>query len=438
MARCGRWPADVKVHCCRFSAVVVQVFLFGVLTLDEQTKTVPTGLELTVFDEVFRNRPHERFDVLRALDPVHHDTMLGRVALTRAADVAAVLKDRSFSVDARNAAPDSVVQRFMTAQDLNAPRSMLVLDDPEHGRLRRLVTHAFTARAIEAMRPEVARIADELLDAVAGDATFDLIESYASPLPIIVIAEMLGVDVADRAEFRRWSKGLANVFSPLRTPELLAQLKANADELSAYFERAIGERRAMPRDDLITALIAVEDKGDRLTTQEIITMCNLLLLAGNLTTTDLIGNTVLALLQHPEQRAKVAADPARMTDAVEETLRRDPPVMQSLRIPLTPRAIGGCPVTAGAAITTFLMAAGQDPALHADPIKFDIDRSDKTHFAFGGGVHFCLGAPLARAEAEIALARLFARFPGLALTGDPIERNISAAFNGVKELRVRP
>ncbi|MGL4541001.1 MAG: cytochrome P450 [Polymorphobacter sp.] len=403
---------------------------------EPQTK-VPTGLELTVFDETFRNRPHERFDVLRTADPVHFDTTLGRVVLTRASDVATVLKDRSLSVDGRKAAAGSIVQRFMSDQDRQAPRSMLVLDDPDHARLRRLVTHAFNARAIENMRPQVAAVADALLDAVVDTEQFDLIEDYASPLPIIVIAAMLGVDVADRADFRRWSTGLANVFSPLRTPELLAKLKANSDELSAYFERAIASRRAVPRDDLISALIAVEDNGDRLSTQEIITMCNLLLLAGNLTTTDLIGNTVLALLEHPDQRAKIMVDPARIVDAIEETLRRDPPVMQSMRIATRPRTVGGVDLEEGAAITTFLMAAGQDPALHSNPLSFDIDRLDKTHFAFGGGVHFCLGAPLARAEAEIALTRLLGRFPGLTLAGQPIERNISAAFNGVKELWVR-
>jgi cytochrome P450 len=399
---------------------------------------LPTGLELTVLDETFRNRPHKRFDALRAADPVHHDTMLGRVLLTRAADVAAVLKDRTLSVDQRNAAPDSIVQRLFNEQDRDAPRSMLVLDDPDHGRLRRLVTHAFNVRAIEAMKPEVARIADELLDAVAGQAEFDIIESYASPLPIIVIAEMLGVDPADRGEFRRWSKGLANVFSPMRTPELLAQLKANGDELTAYFERAVADRRARPREDLISAMVAVEEAGDRLTGPEIVTMCNLLLIAGNLTTTDLIGNCVLALLQHTDALAKVLADPARIPDAIEETLRMDPPVVQSARIPLTDVEIGGVKVPATSFMTTFLMAAGQDPALHAEPLKFDIDRLDKTHFAFGGGVHFCLGAPLARAEAQIALERLFARCPGLHLAGRPIERNISAAFNGVQELWVRP
>ena len=402
------------------------------------TDAIPTGLELTVFDETFRNRPHERFDVLRATQPVHHDQMLGRVVLTRAADVAAVLRERRCSVDQRNAAPDSIVQRFLTPQDREAPRSMLVLDDPDHARLRRLVTKAFNARAIEAMRPHVAAVADELLDAI-GDATvFDLVEAYASPLPIIVIAAMLGVDPADRGDFRRWSKGLANVFSPLRTPELLAQLKANADELSAYFARAIDDRRGAPRDDLISAMIAADDDGDRLTTQEIVTMCNLLLLAGNLTTTDLIGNTVLALLQHPAERAKLRTAPAKIVDAIEETLRRDPPVMQSLRIPLAPHMIDGIEIPVGSAITTFLMAASQDPALHADPLAFDIDRADKTHFAFGGGVHFCLGAPLARAEAEIALTRLFARYPDLTLADRPIERNVSAAFNGVKELWVEP
>ena len=405
---------------------------------DEMTAPLPTGLQMTVFDEVFRNRPHERFDVLRAADPVHNDTMLGRVLLTRAADVAAVLKDRSLSVDQRNAAPDTIVQRLATQADRDAPRSMLVLDDPDHARLRRLVTHAFNARAIEAVKPHIETVASELLDAVAGAPVFDLIDAYASPLPIIVIAAMLGVDAADAGDFRRWSKGLANVFSPVRTPELLAQLQANADELSAYFARAIAERRAQPRDDLISAMIAVEDGGDTLSTQEIVTMCNLLLLAGNLTTTDLIGNATLALLRHPEQLAVVKASPARMADAIEETLRLDPPVVQSLRIPLQPREIGGCPVRAGEAVTTYLMAASQDPALHENPLRFDIDRADKTHFAFGGGVHYCLGAPLARAEAEIALNALFARFPTLSLTGAPIERNLSAAFNGVQALWVKP
>lgn len=399
---------------------------------------VPTGHQLTIFDETFRNRPYEFFDILRRVDPVHHDTMLGRIALTCAADIAAVLKDRSLSVDQSNAGPDSIVQKFITAQDRDAPRSMLVLDDPEHGRLRRLVSHAFNGRAIDAMKPKVAAIADDLLASIDGTESFDLIEAFAAPLPIIVIAEMLGVDPADRGEFRRWSKGLANVFSPMRTPELLAGLKANGDELSAYFERVIAKRRAAPRDDLISALIFVQEDGDRLSDEEIVTMCNLLLLAGNLTTTDLIGNTALALLTHPHQRAKLIARPELVAEAIEETLRRDPPVMQSLRIPTEDRVIGGVQVLAGSAITTFLMAAGQDPTLHADPLSFDIERFDKTHFAFGGGAHFCLGAPLARAEAQIAIAQLFERMPGLALAGKPIERNISAAFNGVKELWVQP
>jgi cytochrome P450 len=401
-------------------------------------QALPTGLQMSVLDETFRNCPHQRFDVLRARDPVHHDTLLGRVLLTRAADVAGVLKDRSLSVDGRNCAPGTIVARLATERDRDAPRSMLVLDDPDHARLRSLVSRAFTPRAIEAMRPEVARVADELLEAVAGAERFDLIEDYASPLPIIVIAAMLGVDPADRADFRRWSKGLANIFTPIRPPEVIAELDAHANELTAYFERAVAERRARPRDDLISGLIAAEEAGDRLTTTEIVTMCNLLLLAGNLTTTDLIGNTVLALLEHPDERAKVEARPELVAEAIEETLRRDPPVMQVLRVPLEDREIAGCPVPAGAALTPFLMAAGQDPALHDDPLAFKVERADKTHFAFGGGVHFCLGAPLARAEAQIAIGRLLVRMPGLRLAGEPVERNMSAAFNGLKALWVCP
>ena len=288
------------------------------------------------------------------------------------------------------------------------------------------------------MRPKIVRVADTLLDGLAGQAEFDLIEAYASPLPIIVIAEMLGVDAADAPEFRQWALGLSNVFSPIRPPELTERLTRVTEAIEAYFFRVVAERRAAPRDDLMSALIAAEVDGDRLTSREIVTMCELLLLAGNLTTTDLVGNAVFQLLTNPDQLAKLKADPGLAGAAVEETLRRDPPVVQSLRMPLAPMQLGGVDIPTGATVTPFLMAAGLDPAVHADPLAFDIARADKSHQAFGGGAHFCLGAPLARAEAEIALARLFARFPGLVLVeGRPIERNLSAAFNGLKALWVR-
>lgn len=398
--------------------------------------TVPTGLELTVFDETFRERPHERFAALRSACPVHHDSQMNRYLLTREAEVAAMLKDRTTSVERQNAAPGSFAWQLnqMLALEEREP-SLLFLDDPRHKRLRGLVASAFTARAVEAARPKIARVADELLAGLPGE--FDLIEAYASPLPIIVIAEMLGVDAADAPEFRQWALGLSNVFSPIRTPELTERLTRVTEAIEGYFHRVTAERRAAPRDDLISALVAAEIEGDRLTDAEIVTMCTLLLLAGNMTTTDLIGNAVFQLLSNPEQLALLKADPALAGDAVEETLRRDPPVVQTMRMPMADTAIAGVPVPKGATVVPFLMAAGLDPAVHADPLRFDIARADKRHHAFGGGAHFCLGAPLARAEATIALERLFARFPGLALAeGRAIERNLSAAFNGLKSLWV--
>lgn len=402
----------------------------------DQQPPVPTGLELTVFDDLFRNNPHERFDALRSTEPVHHDKLLNRYILTRAGDVAEVLKDRSHSVDPRKAAPGSLSATIFAAVLGPTKPSMLFLDDPDHKRLRNLVTRAFTARAIDALRPHIVAIADELLDEVES-AEFDLIADYASPLPLIVIAELLGVDPADRADFRRWSQGTAQAFSPIKTPEVIAELFANTESLSAYFQRVIEARRTAPGDDLISAMLAADAEGDRLTDTEIVIMCRLLLIAGNVTTTDLIGNTMLALLTNPDELAKLRQQPGLITAAVEETLRRDPPVTQALRTATRKIEIGGVAIAEGQSIMPILMAAGLDPALHTDPLRYDIERTDKTHFAFGGGAHFCLGAQLARAEAEIAVERLLARHPALALTGRPIERNSAPAFNGVKELWVR-
>lgn len=398
--------------------------------------TIPTGLELTVFDETFREHPHERFAALRGACPVHHDTQMNRYLLTREAEVAAVLKDRTTSVERQNAAPGSFAYQLNQMLNLEEREpSLLFLDDPRHKRLRGLVASAFTARAVAETRPKIAAIADDLLSGLIGE--FDLIESYASPLPIIVIAEMLGVDAKDAPEFRQWALGLSNVFSPIRTPELTERLTRVTTAIEGYFYRVVGERRAAPRPDLISALCQAEIDGDVLTDSEIVTMCTLLLLAGNLTTTDLIGNAVFQLLSNPDQLALLKANPSLAGEAVEETLRRDPPVVQTMRMPMADTVIDGVPVPKGATVVPFIMAAGLDPDVHQDPHRFDITRADKRHHAFGGGAHFCLGAPLARAEAEIALERLFARFPDLALAGRPMTRNLSAAFNGLQALWVR-
>ena len=300
------------------------------------------------------------------------------------------------------------------------------------------MSQAFNQRSIEAWRPRIRAIADALLDALVDRGSFDVIAEFAAPLPIVVIAEMLGVDPGEMSQFKQWSDARAHFFNPARTPEQAAALRAAGQGLNDYFARAIDARRGHRGADLISKLVDAEEAGDCLSTQEIVITCNLLLVAGNLTTTGLIGNGVLALLRHPDQLAELRAHPELVPNAIEELLRYDPPVVQVARFALEPLEIAGRKVQAGQALTCLLLAAGHDPARHSDPHRFDIERADTTHLAFGGGDHYCLGAPLARAEAQIAIAALFECFPALRL--DPqhaIEHKRAPVFNGLEALWVR-
>ena len=388
---------------------------------------LPTGIQLSSLDETYRERPHPWLDALRARDPAHHDAMLGRQFLTREADIARILKDRSLSVEIQNADPDSYLVKIFVAESQDRPRapSILSMDDPDHARLRGLVTQAFNLRSIEALRPRIRATAEALLDALPADGEFDLIEGFAAPLPQLVIAEMLGIDTADRPQFSAWSRSLDQVFNPVKTPEQRAVLRENGDALTAYLQRAVETRRGERRGDLISAMIAAEEDGDRMTTAEIVTMCELLLVAGNL-----IGNAVATLLEHPAELAKLRADPGLMGKAVEEVLRYDPPVTQTGRIATAPMEVSGTLVTKGTSMTLSILAANHDPALHDDPHSFRIERRSHAHHAFGGGIHHCLGAPLARAEAQEGLAALLARYPVLEFADRPRPRKAAPAFSG--------
>ncbi len=400
---------------------------------------VPSGLALTALSPVFREHPHKVLEQLRAAEPVHRDRQFDRVVLTRYEDVRAVTADRSLAVNPMRARPGSFSRVVLGVdREEGFERSMLHSDDPDHKRLRGLVSQAFNQRSIEAFRPRIRTIAEQLLDAVADRPGFDVIADYAAPLPTIVIAEMLGVDPGDQAEFKRWSDALVHSFNPLRTPEQSAALEAASQGLVGYFQRAVDARRATRGTDLVSALVSAEEEGDRLTEREIIVTCNLLLAAGNVTTTDLVGNGVLALLQHPAELAKLRANPELTRNAVEEMLRFDPPVVQTGRITTAPREIDGMKLEVGETITASLLAAGRDPAVHAEPDRFDIQRQDPRHLSFGGGLHFCLGAPLARAEAQIGIALLLERFPALRLDPDhkPV-RKAAPVFNGLEALWVR-
>jgi cytochrome P450 len=405
--------------------------------MSEAKCPVPSGLKLTALDPEFRENPSGPLAVLRSEEPVHKDRTFDRVILTRAKDVAATLNDRTLAVDPRKSRPGSV-SWVQFRVDKGFRPTMLHLDDPDHRRLRGLVAKAFNVRSIENMRGRINEIAHRLLDAVAGRASFDVVEAYAKPLPTIVIATMLGVDESDQINFKRWSDDRAHIFNPARTPDQQAAVDRAQEEFTNYLLKVIEERRKNRGSDLISALINAEEGGERLTVPEIVSTCHILLIAGNLTTTDLLSNGVLILLQHPDQLARIRQRPALINPAVEELLRHSPPLTQMERIPLETHTIDGVTVEPGQTISNSLFAANHDPALHADPDVFDIERADKSHYSFGGGTHFCIGAPLARAEAQIGLWTLFERFPRLQLHPDrPPVRKAVPAFNGHDSLWVQ-
>jgi hypothetical protein len=395
---------------------------------------VPTGVAATALDPAYQRDPDPVHDTLREREPVHHDKVLQRWLLTRHDDVDTLLRDRSLSADPRRGSPDTFMAAFVNPNGREP--SILLMDPPEHTRLRGLISKAFTPRAIEQMAPRIDQIAVDLLDAVAGGEGFDLIAAFAGPLPTIVIAEMLGVDPADRLDFKRWSDDGVMAFDPLLSAELREVVAASSVEREAFFRREIAERRATPRPDLISAMIAAEEGGVRMTDDELVTMCSLLLAAGNVTTTDLIGNGTLALLRNPDELRKLRDDPSLIKNAVEEMLRYDPPVTETARIPLDGTEIRGCPISGGESLVPVLAAANHDPAVYPEPHRFDITREDTHHHSFGGGVHFCLGAPLARLEAQIALTSLVQRFENLRLGDAPLEYRHIPGFRGLVRLEV--
>jgi cytochrome P450 len=398
---------------------------------------VPTGTALTHLDPVFRERPNEYLDVMRSREPVHQDRMFDRLVLTRAADVEAVMNNRNLASDPRKSRPGSFSRVQLTVDETFRPL-ILHMDDPDHKRMRDLVVKAFNQAAVDAMRPRITEVARGLLEAIDDPSCFDIMNAYAQPLPTIAIALMLGVDTAHCHDFKQWSDGKMQMFNPRRTPEQEAILAFSDAALASYFAEVIQKRRKERRADLISKLIEAEEDGEQLDEADIIGVCIALLIAGNVTTTDLIGNAVLALLQHPSELSKLLANPNLVRSAVEEVLRYDAPVMQGTRIATEAMQIGGCPVAAGQTINAMLYAANHDPEAHPDPKRFDIERPDKRHNSFGGGAHFCLGASLARAEAQIALSMLFERFPKLRLRTDrPLKRRIMLNFNGLKALWVR-
>jgi cytochrome P450 len=311
---------------------------------------------------------------------------------------------------------------------------MLNLDPPDHERLRKLVNKAFTARRVEQLRPRITAITAGLLDDMSTRREVDLLASFAFPLPITVICELLGVPVADRDQFRAWS---ATIVADTIAPEVF---QSHATAMTAYFRTLMAARRREPADDLLSALISARDEEDRLSENELLSMAFLLLVAGHETTVNLIGSGMLALLLHPGELARLRADPSLLGGAVEELLRYVSPVNNAtFRFTGEPLELGGVPIGPGEVVLVSLSGANRDPSRYAGPEGLDIGRDGAGHLAFGHGIHYCLGAPLARVEAEIAFGGLLGRFGSmtLAVPPDALRWRPSSLIHGLESLPVR-
>lgn len=390
-------------------------------------------------DSDFLRDPHPVYVRLREEAPAHEVTLPTGMKVwlvTRYDEGRAVLADPLLSKDFRDVGdlfqrhqPDPNQRRQFTNE---ISQHMLNSDQPDHTRLRRLVGKAFTSRRIEQLRPRIEEISDELLDGLAGRTEFDLVDDFAFPLPLTVICELLGIPQADRDNFRAWSNTLVSTSGR-------EEIQQAAVAMTAYLVTLMAEKRTSPADDMLTALLDSRDDKDTLSEGELLSMVFLLLVAGHETTVNLIGNGMLALLVNPDQLAALRADSALLPGAVEEFLRFESPVnMTTLRYTTAPVRVGDVTVPADEFVLVALSSANRDPERFDDPDRLDVTRPAGGHLAFGHGIHYCLGAPLARLEGEIAFERLLHRFPDLRLAVDPgqLRWRPSTLIRGVENLPV--
>ena len=386
-----------------------------------------------------RADPYPLFERLRRLDPVHRLPLPGAWAVSTYDDVASILRDPRFSSDERHST--SVAENPEAGQTSfgRIYQSMLLFqDDPDHRRLRDLVQKAFTRRTVEDLRSRIEGLVRGLVDDLLDGRTGDLMSDIAYPVPVIVICELLGVPVEDQPLFHDWARHLANrlELQPLRTPEVERLGEEATARFVDYFDALIDTKRGAPGDDLISSLATVEQDGDRLTHDEVLATCILLLIAGHETTANLIGNGVHALLEYRNEWDKLVERPSLARPAVEESLRYDSPVQVVARTALEDVVVGEAQIPAGNVCGILLGSANRDERRFPDPDVFRIERDDAPLVAFGGGIHFCLGAPLARLEAQTVFAELACRAGTLEVADVP-QRRESFLIRGFETLPVR-
>ena len=379
--------------------------------------------------------PYPVYAALRERDPVHRSRLMNAWMFARHADVDAILRDhRRFGSDPRKGTLSARQAKLLPPSE---EFTLIFLDPPDHQRLRALVSKAFTRRAVAAIEARVRAVLGTLLDDIADPGGFDLMEAVARPLPVIVVAEMLGVAPEDREQFRVWSAQRARLLEPTIGKRERRDGDAATRAFDAYFRRIIAERRKAPREDILSALIEVEEDGERLNEREMLNMLRLLVIAGNETSTNLIGNGVLALLRHPEELGRLRDEPGLIPGAVEELLRFDAPVQATFRRALADCEVNGFRLRRRDNIVLLLGAANRDPDAFEDPDRLDVGRSGGTHLSFGRGIHHCLGALLARLEGRIVLEMLLERFSDLAVLGERLRFRTGIVFRGLDTLPLR-
>lgn len=407
---------------------------------------MPQVFEFNPTAPEFKANPYAYYGALREATPVFFLPDWNMWFLSRYEDCVALLRDHRLGHEILKVMtpeelgwnPEPPVDVLPLIQMRN--KWMLIKDPPDHTRLRMLVHKAFTPRVVETLRGRIQTITDALLDRVQSQGVMDVVEHLALPLPVTVIAELLGIPEADWDRFRRWSRGIAGTLEldPGHgdwTGDWASATRA-AVEFSDYLKGLIAERRTHPRDDLVSALAAAEEAGDKLNERELISTCILLLVAGHETTVNLIGSGVYALLRHPDEMRRLQDDPALIKTAVEEFLRYDSPVQMTARFALEDMEFAGQTFRKGQQVGIMLAAANRDPAQFDNPDALDITRQDNKHIAFGNGIHYCVGAPLARVEGEIAISTLLRRMPDIRLSAAPPHYRPTFILRGLKSLPV--
>lgn len=386
--------------------------------------------------------PYPAYTALREAGRAHWFEPTGQWLIPHYDDVDALLRDRRLGrtylhrfthEEFGSRPPPPEVEPFSRLND----HALLELEAPDHTRIRRLVATAFTPRTVERLAPAVQRLATELVGALHADGGGDLLERVAEPLPVAVIAEMLGVPPADRPRLRPWSAGIVGMFEPNPDEETVRRAVRASEEFAAYLRELIAERRRNPGEDLVSALVAAHEDQERLTEQELVSTCALLLNAGHEATVDTTANGWLALFRHPEELDLLYRSPHRLDDAVEELLRYDTPLQLFERWVLDDIDVGGKPIPRGSKVALLLGSANRDPARFPHPARFDITRpaAHNRHVSFGAGIHYCLGAALARLELRTVFGTLLRDAPGMRLASEP-EWRPGFVIRGLRELQV--